>query len=230
MDSTGTEPNINIIYEDKHLLIIDKPHNVLSQEDHTGDPDVLNLCKSYLGKKEERSGSVYLGLVHRLDRPVGGLMLLAKTSKAAAELARQMRDRLMQKTYWAVTHGEPPANGVLTHHLLKNRQTNVVETVSPDNRKSKKAILSFSRLEQSEDLNLLSIHLQTGRPHQIRVQLSAEGYPIWGDYKYGLRDQPDGRTIALRSSELSFEHPTTGEQMFFELPQPDEEPWNHFRH
>ncbi len=188
------------------------------------------FCKSYLGKKEERSGSVYLGLVHRLDRPVGGLMLLAKTSKAAAELARQMRDRLIQKTYWAVTHGEPPANGVLTHHLLKNRQTNVVETVSPDNKKSKKAILSFARLEQSEDLSLLSIHLQTGRPHQIRVQLSAERYPIWGDYKYGLRDQPDGRTIALRSSELSFKHPATGEQMFFELPQPDEEPWDNFRH
>lgn len=229
MNHTQTEPNIEIIYEDKHLLIIDKPHNVLSQEDHTGDPDVLNLCKSYLGKKEEGSGSVYLGLVHRLDRPVGGLMLLAKTSKAAAKLARQMRDRLIQKTYWAVTHGEPPANGVLTHHLLKNRQTNVVETVSPDNKKSKKAILSFARLKQSEDLSLLSIHLQTGRPHQIRVQLSAEGYPIWGDYKYGLRDQPDGRIIALRSSELSFEHPATGEQMFFELSQPDEEPWNHFR-
>jgi len=230
MASTQTQPDIDIIYEDKHLLIIDKPHNVLSQEDHTGDPDVLNLCKSYLGKKEERSGSVYLGLVHRLDRPVGGLMLLAKTSKAAGELAKQMRDRLIQKTYWAVTHGEPPPNGVLTHHLLKNRQANVVQTVSADNKKSKKAILSFARLDQSENLSLLSIHLQTGRPHQIRVQLSAEGYPIWGDYKYGLQNQPDGRTIALRSSELSFEHPATGEQLFFELPKPNEEPWTHFIH
>lgn len=228
MKHTQTDPNIRIIHEDRHLLVIDKPHNVLSQKDHTGDPDVLNLCKSYLGTKQNKSGSIYLGLVHRLDRPVGGLMLLAKSSKAAGGLAGQMRDRLIQKTYWAITYGDPPANGVLTHHLLKNRQTNVVETASGDNKKAKKAILSFARLQQADKLNLLSLHLQTGRPHQIRVQLSAEGYPVWGDYKYGLPDQPDGRTIALRATELIFDHPVSAEQMRFELPPPDKEPWNRF--
>lgn len=225
---TGTDPNIPIVFEDNHVIVIDKPHNVLSQEDHTGDPDVLRLCKAYLKKEQNKSGSVYLGLVQRLDRPVGGLMVLAKNSKAARQLSKQMRDRLIQKTYWTVVHGEAPPNGMLTHYLLKNRQTNIVETVSPDNKQGKKAILSFAKLQQADQLSLLSVHLQTGRPHQIRVQLSAEGYPIWGDYKYGTQNKPDGRTIALRSTKLIFEHPTTKEEMRFELLPPDEEPWDRF--
>lgn len=228
MKSTGTDPDIPIVYEDDHLLLIDKPHEVLSQEDHTGDPDVVNLCKEYLRNKHARTANVFLGLVHRLDRPVGGLMLLAKTSKAAHHLSRQMRDRLIQKTYRAVTFGDPPANGVLTHYLLKNRRTNVVETVSPENKQGKKAVLSFAKLQKSEELNLLSIHLQTGRPHQIRVQLSKVGYPVWGDYKYGIQQKPPGRTIALRAVELVLKHPTTQEEMRFELPPADAEPWNRF--
>jgi 23S rRNA pseudouridine1911/1915/1917 synthase len=228
MEYTETEPNIPIIYEDKHLLVIDKPHNLLSQEDHTGDPDVLRLCKEYLNKGNAGSGGAYLGLVQRLDRPVGGLMVLAKNSKAAQVLSRQIRDRLIQKTYLAVVHGSPPANGVLTHYLLKNRETNVVETVSQDNRQAKKAVLSFAKLQESDHLSLISVHLQTGRPHQIRVQLSAEGFPVWGDYKYGTQNKPDGRLIALRASELIFEHPQTKKEMRFELPPPDRDPWNRF--
>lgn len=228
MNYTDTVPNIPIVYEDRHLLVIDKPHNLLSQEDHTGDPDVLRLCKLYLKKKENKSGSIYLGLVQRLDRPVGGLMVLAKTSRVAKDLSKQIHDRLVQKTYRAVVHGKPPANGVLTHYLLKNRQTNVVETVSSNNKKAKKAVLSFARLQMADHLSLLSVHLQTGRPHQIRVQLSTEGYPIWGDYKYGTQNKPEGRTIALRASELFFEHPISKKDMRFELSPPDEEPWSRF--
>lgn len=228
MAYTNTEPNIPIVYEDNHLLIIDKPHNLLSQEDHTGDPDVLRLCKSYLKKKEKKTGSVYLGLVQRLDRPVGGLMVLAKSSRAAKDLSKQIRDRLVQKTYRTVVHGKPPANGVFTHYLIKNRETNVVETVASNNKQAKKAVLSFARLKEADHLSLLSVHLQTGRPHQIRVQLSKEGYPIWGDYKYGTQNKPDGRTIALRASELIFEHPITKKEMRFELTPPREEPWTRF--
>lgn len=228
MDYTETEPNIPIVYEDEHLLIIDKPHNLLSQEDHTGDPDVLRLCKSYLKKKEHKTSNVYLGLVQRLDRPVSGLMVLAKSSKSANKISKQIRDRIVQKTYRAVVHGKPPANGVFTHYLLKNRQKNVVETVDSNNKQAKKAVLSFAKLQEADHLSLLSVHLQTGRPHQIRVQLSTEGYPIWGDYKYGTQNKPDGRTIALRSSELYFEHPITKKVMRFELSPPDEEPWNRF--
>jgi 23S rRNA pseudouridine1911/1915/1917 synthase len=225
MKQTNTQPDISIIFEDKHLLLIDKPINMLSQEDHTGDPNVLTLCKQYLSRSH--SSTPYLGLVHRLDRPVGGLMLLAKSRQAANALSQQMRDRTMQKTYWAVTSGTPPQNGMLTHHLYKNRDTNIVDVVPGGQRKGKEAILSFARLETSNDLNLLSIHLQTGRPHQIRVQLAHEGYPIWGDYKYGI-DQPDGRDMALRSVELAFQHPQTKQQVQFELAPPDVEPWSQF--
>jgi 23S rRNA pseudouridine1911/1915/1917 synthase len=224
MKQTHTKPDIPIIFEDQHLLVIQKPANVLSQEDHTGDPDILNLCKQYLSRSQNNP---YLGLVHRLDRPVGGLMLLAKTSQAANALSEQMRNRTMQKTYWAVTSGRPPANGVLTHHLHKDRDNNIVEVVPENQRKGKEAILSFARLETVEKLHLLSIHLQTGRPHQIRVQLSHEGYPIWGDYKYGS-DQPDGRDIALRAVEIVFEHPALHQEMRFELAPPNQEPWTTF--
>lgn len=225
MKHTQTQPNIPIIFEDDHLLLIDKPINLLSQEDHTGDSDVLTLCKQYLSASQ--SGTPYLGLVHRLDRPVGGLMLLAKSRSAADALSQQMRDRTMQKTYWAITSGSPPQNGVLTHHLYKNRDTNIVQVVPENLKKGKEAILSFARMESSNNLNLLSIHLQTGRPHQIRVQLAHEGYPIWGDYKYGL-NQPDGRDMALRAVELVFQHPQTQQQVQFELAPPNVEPWSQF--
>ncbi|NGP89830.1 RluA family pseudouridine synthase [Fodinibius halophilus] len=224
MKQTHTQPEIPIVFEDDHLLLIQKPANVLSQEDHTGDPDVLTLCKEYLSRTQNNP---YLGLVHRLDRPVGGLMLLAKTPQSANALSQQIRDRTIQKTYWAITSGSPPQNGMLTHHLHKDRDRNVVEVVAGNQKKGKEAILSFAKLEETNDLNLLSVHLQTGRPHQIRVQLAHEGYPIWGDYKYGI-DQPDGRNMALRAVELNFEHPTLKQQMHFELAPPNEKPWNQF--
>jgi 23S rRNA pseudouridine1911/1915/1917 synthase len=227
MKRTNTQPDIPIIYEDAHVLLINKPGNVLSQKDHTGDADVLSLCKQYLSRKENKNSNPYLGLIHRLDRPVGGLMLLAKTRKAADYLSQQIRDRTMQKTYWAITSGDPPKNGMLTHHLYKDRDKNIVEVVPDDQKKGKEAILSFARLESTNDLNLLSVHLQTGRPHQIRVQLAYEGYPIWGDYKYGL-DQPEGRNIALRAVELIFEHPQMKQELSFELTPPEVGPWTQF--
>lgn len=223
--STQTQPDIPIIFEDEQLLVIDKPHNVLSQKDHTGDPDINTLCKSYLNRT---ANSGYLGLIHRLDRPVGGLMLLAKTPQAAQKLSKQMRDRLIQKTYWAVVWGSTPTNGMLTHYLKKNDQINIVQPVSSTDAKSKKAVLSFSRLQEKNGLSLLSIHLQTGRSHQIRVQLSEENFPIWGDYKYGKLNKPDGRTIALRSTELIFEHPKNGSEKRFVLLPDHTTPWNQF--
>lgn len=226
MNSTNTRPDLPIIFEDAHLLIIDKPHDVLSQEDHTGDADVLSLCKRYLNRKSDKKSN-YLGLLHRLDRPVGGLMMLAKTPQAAKNISKQMRDRLVQKTYQAVVQGTPPPNGVLTHYLLKDKQTNIVKTVSENEKKAKRAVLSFSKLDQKKELALLSIHLQTGRPHQIRVQLATEGLPIWGDYKYG-KEQPDGRTMALRATELIFNHPANKKEMRYKLTPPVEYPWNVF--
>lgn len=224
--STQTQPDIPIVFEDDQLLVINKPHNMLSQKDHTGDPDVTSLCKSYL-KKTTSSG--YLGPIHRLDRPVGGLMLLAKTPQAAQKLSKQMRDRLIQKTYWAVVWGSTPTNSMLTHYLRKNNQKNIVQSVPQADSKGKKAVLSFSKLQQKNGLSLLSVHLQTGRSHQIRVQLAEENFPIWGDYKYGKSDKPDGRTIALRSIELIFEHPKNGSEKRFVLFPDDVTPWNQFK-
>ncbi|PAU93902.1 RNA pseudouridine synthase [Aliifodinibius salipaludis] len=224
MKQTQTDPNIPIIYEDEHLLIIEKPAGVLSQKDHTGDPDVLTLCKQYLSRSQNNP---FLGLIHRLDRPVSGLMLLAKNRNAANNLSKQVRDRTIQKTYWAITAGSPPRNGVLTHRLYKNSDTNIVEVVPSNQEKGKRAELSFAKLEESDNLHLLSVHLQTGRPHQIRVQLAHEGYPIWGDYKYG-QNQPDGRTMALRAVELVFKHPHTAQHVQFELAPPSEHPWTQF--
>lgn len=224
MKQTQTDPNIPIIYEDEHLLIIEKPAGVLSQEDHTGDPDVLTLCKQYLSRSQNNP---FLGLIHRLDRPVSGLMILAKNRNAANNLSKQVCDRTIQKTYWAITTGSPPRNGVLTHRLHKNSDTNIVEVVTGNQEEGKRAELSFAKLEESDNLHLLSVHLQTGRPHQIRVQLAHEGYPIWGDYKYG-RNQPDGRTMALRAVELVFKHPHTTQHVQFELAPPSESPWTQF--
>ncbi|MDZ7694338.1 MAG: RNA pseudouridine synthase [Balneolaceae bacterium] len=147
---------------------MDKPHDVLSQEDQTGDPDVLTLCKEYLQQKKGTKNTPYLGLVHRLDRPVGGLMLLAKNPKAAAKLSEQLRDRTIRKTYHAVVQGHPPQNGFLTHHLVKNREENIVEITLPQNSAGKEAQLTFQKLSQRQDLALLAVHLQTGRPHQIK--------------------------------------------------------------
>ena len=227
MTYTQTQPKLPIIFEDKDLLIINKPAGLLSQEDHTGDPDALTLCKEYLAAQQPRGGIPFLGLVHRLDRPVSGLMIFAKTKKAAQHLSEQIRNRTIQKTYQAITEGQPPANGMLSHYLLKDRDKNIVSVAPSDHRKSKQAILTFAKIASARGLHLLSIHLQTGRPHQIRVQLTHEGYPIWGDYKYGS-EQPDGRPMALRAAELSLTHPTGGEQIHFELAQPDVEPWKIF--
>jgi len=225
MKQTQTDPNIPIIYEDEYLLLINKPVGLLSQEDQTGDPDVLTLCRRYLSRSQKNDP--FLGLIHRLDRPVGGLMLLAKNRKAADSLSKQLRDRTIQKTYWAITAGSPPRNGVLTHQLYKNRDANIVNVVTDNQQKGKRAELSFAKLEESDDLHLLSVHLQTGRPHQIRVQLAHEGYPIWGDYKYG-NNQPDGRTMALRAVELVFKHPESNQHVHFELAPPSEHPWTKF--
>jgi len=225
MKHTQTHPEIPIVFEDPYLLVINKPANLLSQQDHTGDSDVVGLCKKYL--TGDHNSNPYVGLVHRLDRPVSGLMLLAKTPQAAKNLAQQLRDRTMQKTYRAVVEGEPPPNGVFTHHLLKNRPRNIVRVVSPGQRNAKKAILSFVTLTRRGGLNLLSVHLQTGRPHQIRVQLAHEGFPIWGDYKYGP-DQPDGRPMALRAAELAFTHPADNKEIRLELQAPPDEPWVKF--
>lgn len=225
MKTTRTNPEIEIIFEDNHLLVVNKPSGLLSQEDHTGDPDVLLLCKEYIKKEYNKSGNVFLGLLHRLDRPVSGVMMLAKTSKAASRISEQIRQRTIKKKYLAIVTGNPPPNGYLTHHLLKDEKTNTVQVVEPNVKHAQDAKLMFQRLETVDNLHLLKVSLITGRPHQIRVQLSEEGYPIWGDQKYG---QSNRSIPALHAFSLELEHPTLKKEIIFSAKPPEITPWNKF--
>ncbi|HKJ32088.1 MAG TPA: RluA family pseudouridine synthase [Balneolales bacterium] len=219
---------IPILYEDNHLLVIDKPQNMPAQPDISGDKDALSLLKRYLKKKYDKPGNVFLGLVHRLDRPAGGVMVFARTSKAASRLTDQMRHRFIKKTYLAVVRGKTPVSGTLTHYLLKNHDLNIVKSVSPETKKAKKAVLHYTTLETVGSLSLVSVQLETGRSHQIRVQFSKEGHPLWGDYKYGNNQVNDHQNLALYSHKLILTHPTQKQSMIFEAVPPMQYPWTEF--
>lgn len=230
MNLTNTSPNIPIIYEDNHLLVIDKPAGLLSQEDHTGDPDVLNLCKQYIKKKYNKPGDVFLGLVHRLDRPVSGVMVLARTSKAASRLSYQIRKRTISKTYWALVEGQAPVFGEFVHFLEKNNRTNVVKAYKSPKGKAKESRLKFISIKQSSKFSVVEVDLITGRPHQIRVQFAKEGHTLWGDHKYGNPKGNGNQDIALRSVKMELEHPTKKELMILKAPKPTGQPWNMFEY
>ena len=223
-------PAIPIIFEDNHLLVVIKPANLPSQADDSGDPDLLTLLKEDRKLRYHKPGNVYLGLVHRLDRPVGGVMVFAKTSKAAARLSDQVRTRQLRKTYLAVTRGRPQAAmGHLEHYLSKDQRTNRVTAVPPGTPGAKEASLDFEVLAgaAAADLALLRVDLHTGRSHQIRVQLAAIGHPLFGDRKYGAgagKEEP-GQPIALWATALHFSHPTTKEPLTFQAPPPAVHPW-----
>jgi 23S rRNA pseudouridine1911/1915/1917 synthase len=225
MKTTGTNPDVEIIYEDNHLLAVHKPKGMLSQEDRTGDPDLLNICKEYLKKEYKKPGNVFLGLLHRLDKPVSGVMLFAKTSKAASRISEQIRKRTVKKKYLAVAEGQLPATGLFSHYLLKDKKTNRTQTVQPGTKGAKPAELTFNLLESRGALSLVSIHLITGRAHQIRVQFAREGFPVWGDRKYGTGTHP---TIALHAWKMTVEHPTLKSELTIRANPPSGNPWNEF--
>lgn len=222
-----TSNNIKILYEDNHLLVVEKPANIASQQDETNDPDMLTLLKEDIKRRYNKPGEVFLGLVHRLDRPVGGAMVFARTSKAASRLSEQIRSRQFRKTYLAVVHGIPEKKSdTLRHYLLKNERTNTVKIVEKSVEGGKEAILDYTVLESVDGYSLLRVNLHTGRPHQIRVQLSAIGHPLYGDQKYGESVNKHGQQIALWSVEIGLMHPTLKEEMVFKSQPPDKEPWN----
>lgn len=227
--------NIPVIYEDNHLLVVDKPVNMPSQKDESNDPDLQSSLKMYLKEKYDKSGNVFLALVQRLDRPVSGVMVLARTSKSASRLSDQIRTRTFSKRYQAVVTGQCPPQGKLVNHLSKDEKTNISSVVSPSSKSGKEAILHYTRLDYKNGCSLVDIELITGRPHQVRVQFAAAGFPLWGDRKYGEGvDQPvslQGRqkgNLALKSVEISFLHPTKNEKLTFEVERPKYEPWSYF--
>ena len=215
---------MKIIYEDNHLLVVLKPINIPVQEDDSKDLDMLTYLKKYLKEKYNKPGNVYLGLVHRLDRPVSGIMVFAKTSKAASRLSEQIRNHTFKKEYMAVLCGKTPKKDILVDKLLKNPKTNT--TVVSE--KGKEAILSYELIKYKNNYSLVKINLETGRSHQIRVQFSSRGYPLYGDQRYNKKALTK-QQIALFANRLEFIHPVTKEKLFFEEELPNFEPWNIFK-
>ncbi|MEH7224133.1 RNA pseudouridine synthase [Bacillus sp. JJ1566] len=218
---------IPILYEDNHLLLVEKPINVPVQANSSGDLDLLTMLKNDLKIRYQKPGNVYLGLVHRLDRPVGGAMVFAKTSKAASRLSDMIRRHVIERNYLAVVHGTPnKKRGQLVHYLHKDNQKNKVSVVSSNHPKGKKAVLDYEVIKSKKGLSLLSVNLHTGRPHQIRVQLSAMGTPIFGDQKYGVHLNRAGQQLALWAHSLSFEHPIRKEPLGVSSLPPSLYPWD----
>lgn len=213
---------INILYEDNHLLVVEKPINIPVQSDKSGDKDLQNILKKYLKEKYNKKGNVYLGIVHRLDRPVSGIMVFAKTSKAASRLSKEIREKKFNKTYYAVVEGNIEKEGVLIDKLYKDKTKNI----SYISNKGLDSKLTYKKLKYKNGLSLIKINLETGRSHQIRVQFSSRGYPLYGDQKYNKNAKK--APIALFAGNLSFNHPTTKETMNFSLPLPNRYPFNLF--
>jgi len=211
---------MQILYEDNHLIAVHKPGGILVQGDASREISLMDMVKDYIKKKYNKPGKVFLGLVHRLDRPVSGVVVLARTSKSASRLSIQWRQRTITKIYWALVHGKMPLpSGRLISYLKKRRQK--VSLTDETHKRAQEAALSYRTLLVKEGVSLLEVNLHTGRKHQIRVQLAAEGCPIVGDRKYGARDRREDGTICLLAKSLTFMHPTRPETIHIEAPVPD---------
>lgn len=227
MEETAYIPEV--LYEDNHLLAVVKPAGILTQGDETGDTSLLELCREYVRVKYAKPGEVFLGLVHRLDRPVSGVLCFARTSKAAARLSEQFRERNLEKTYHAVIEGRMPENAGLLEHWLGNSAGRRLKTSASNEPGPGRKLgrLEYRVLESSARRQLLEIRLLTGYKHQIRAQLSKSGCPIVGDYKYDNRKKPatcqqlmEGRAIALHAARLRILHPTQKEPLEFSAALP----------
>lgn len=228
MSHRKSAPDFNVLYEDNHVIVVVKPQHIPVQADESGDMDLQTSIKQYIGEKYNKPGNVFLGIVHRLDRPVAGVMVFARTSKGASRLSDEIRRNAMKKTYLAVVEGKTPNAGTLVHWLVKDERTNMVSAHNKEVSGSKKAILHFRMLGHKAGLSLVEVDLETGRPHQIRVQFMASGHPLWGDQRYN-KNAILGQDIALFAHKLEFTHPTTKERMSFEENPPAAVPWVIFR-
>ena len=201
--------NLEVLYEDNHIIVVVKPINILSQSDNTKDIDMLNIIKNYIKEKYNKPGNVYLGLVHRLDRPTGGVMVFARTSKSASRLSKQIKEGSLKKTYLAVVPNFNLKKGTFIDYLEKDKNNNSIIT---SKEKGKYAKLNFETITKKNNNALVKIDLLTGRHHQIRVQFSSRGYPLYGDQRYGKMDK---KQLALFAYKLEFIHPVTKEKMVF---------------
>lgn len=229
MDSQITEIayGVKVLYEDNHLIVAIKPAGVLSQSDGSNAPDMLTILKAYIKDKYQKPGEVYLGLVHRLDRPVSGVMVFARTSKAASRLSEQIRTRRVEKIYCCVVNGVLEGEGRLENFISKDEASNTVTVSDVEKPGFKASYLDYRALASKDGMTLVEVKLGTGRSHQIRAQMAHAEHPLIGDQKYGKKDNRT-KDIALEAYKLSFEHPVKREFITFEAPVPDTFPWSLF--
>ena len=217
---------MEVIYEDNHIIIVNKQSWEIVQGDKTGDRPLSDIVKDYIKTKYQKPGAVFLGVVHRLDRPVSGLVVFARTSKALTRLNKMFAEGEVHKTYWAIVKNAPrEAEGTLEHWLVRNEKQNKSYAYDKEKPNTKKAVLKYRIIGHSDNYTLLEVRLLTGRHHQIRCQLAAMGCPIKGDLKYGApRSNPDG-SISLMARRVEFVHPVSKETIIAEAPIPDEPLW-----
>ncbi len=221
---------MEILYEDNHIIIVNKAPGEIVQGDKTGDMPLVETLKIWLKEKYDKPGNVFCGVVHRLDRPVGGLVVFAKTSKALARMNEMFRNGEVKKTYWALTRNRPPKEqDRLVHYITTTERNNKSYASLTPRKDAKEAILSYKLLGTSDRYNLLEVNLETGRKHQIRVQLAAIGCPVKGDLKYGdKRSNPDG-SISLMAHRIQFIHPVSGKEIDVTAPLPSDNLWQAFK-
>lgn len=212
---------LNIIYEDNHIIVVEKPVNMLTQSDNTKDLDLQTALKMYVKKKYQKPGNVYIGLVHRLDRPTGGLMVFARTSKAASRLSEEIRNKSFKKSYLAVINGKTKKQDTLEDYLEKTGNISIIS----NKEKGKYAKLNYELIEYKNNLSLVKVNLETGRNHQIRLQFKSRNMPLYGDNKY---NNDKNKNLGLYAYKLEFTHPTRREKMVF-INYPTYSPFNKFK-
>ncbi len=223
------EMPFQILFEDNHLIAVNKSAGDISQGDRTGDVPIGDKIKSYLKEKYNKPGNVYLALVHRLDRPVSGVMLFARTGKAAERISDMLKKREVQKTYWAVVKNKPLSEkGLLVHHLKKNEKLNKSFAYNQPNVHTKEARLHYNLIASIDNYYLLEVKPETGRHHQIRVQLSTINCPVKGDLKYGYKRTNENAGIHLHARSIEFIHPVKNENVIIQASPPDDVIWNAF--
>lgn len=220
---------MEVLFEDNHIIVVSKSSSEIVQGDKTGDKPLSETVKDYIKEKHKKPGNVFLGVVHRLDRPVSGIVLFAKTSKALSRLNEMFREGKVNKKYWAIVKNRPATPvGKLTHYLIKNEKQNKSYAYAQPKANGKKAELEYREIASSDNYFILEVNLLTGRHHQIRTQLSKMGCSIKGDLKYGApRSNPNG-SISLHARFISFVHPVTKEEVSFEAPCPNDDIWGTF--
>lgn len=229
-ESRIANPELQILYEDNHVIVINKRASDIVQGDKTGDETLPDKIKAYLKEKYQKPGNVFCGVVHRLDRPTSGVVIFARTSKALERLNAQFREKETNKTYWAIVETKPePSSETLVHFLKKNEQQNKSYASSNETPGSKRAVLHYEFLASSDRYHLLEVTLETGRHHQIRCQLSAIGCAIKGDVKYGAKRPNQDGSISLHARSLEFFHPTTKEMIKIIAPVPLDPIWQFFK-